>query len=201
MRAEVHDTGIPRIERVATRGRSSEQAPGPVDATPRRWWVLVYLLTVAMVAATTPTLRSEVHQQLARGDALEQVHDPGLADLAINIGMLLAVLLFMLVLALYLSLASVMDRSLFRPRLHAKGHGPFGLFFIVAACCTVPVHAVSAAFSIAAPKDTPLFYIYVLAVGIAAPFLFRRYWVDLERSRKAVLFLSTLMLATASYVA
>jgi hypothetical protein len=201
MRAEAHDAGIPRIERVASRKSTSEDGSRPVDATPRRWWVLVYLVTVAAVVVTAPTLRSEVDRQLAGSDAVGQVHDPALADLAINIGMLLAVLLFMLVLALYLSLASVMDRSLFRPRLRPNGRGPIGLFFIVAACCTVPVHAVSAAFSIAGPKDTPLFYVYVMAVGIAAPFLFRRYWVDLERSRKAALFGSALMLAAASYVA
>lgn len=163
--------------------------------------MLLYVLSIALVAASAPTLRSEVQQRLADSAARDKVTDPGLADLAVNIGVLVAVLVFMLVLALYLSLAATMDRHIFRPRLRVNGHSPFGLFFVVAACCTVPVHAVSTTLAIAAPKDTPLFFAYVIAVGLAAPWLFRRHWIDIPRSKKAIVFSSSVLLAAAAYVA
>jgi hypothetical protein len=46
-----------------------------------------------------------------------------------------------------------------------------------------------------------LFFAYVLAVGLAAPWLFRRHWIDIPRSKKAIVFSSSVLLAAASYVA
>jgi hypothetical protein len=198
---DVFQASTPRLQPIPRMQPAPSDSAPPPRSTPRRWWLLVYVAAVLLVAVSAPALHAEVNRQLDASGARAQVGDPGMADLAVNIGIFLAVLVYMLVLALYLSLASMLDRHIFRPRLRINGRGPFGLFFIVAAACTLPVHVVTAAFSITAPKEHPLFYAWVLLVGAAAPFLLRAHWANLERSKKATLFGASLVLATASYVA
>jgi hypothetical protein len=172
----------------------------PALVTTRSVWLTAYALTAVAIVLRVLTLRHYVAGEIARQNVLADVHDPRLEKLAVNTGYLLAVLIALLLVWLLYSLASVMERNIFRAA-HQIGRVQIGLYFVVAFLTTLPVHAVCAAFGIVSPKNSALYFLYVAVVGLASPLLFRRGWAGRSRGRVIGVFAFSVALAALSVAA
>lgn len=154
--------------------------PGP---TSRVFWLIAYGLTTAAVLLRLPTLHGTVRRQLRDSDMAGKVTDKDMEALAVNIGLLLAVFLSMMLLAIFFSLAAAVERYVLTMRQQA-GHGlGFGLGFTIALLCTLPVHLVCSVLGISSPKTTGWYYLYVLLVALIAPLLFHKHWTGFDRRK------------------
>ncbi|MFE0039623.1 hypothetical protein [Streptomyces sp. NPDC059015] len=151
--------------------------------TSRVFWLIAYGLTIAAVLLRLPTLHETVRQQLRDSDMAGKVEDKSMEALAVNIGLLLAVFLSMLLLAVFYSLAAVVERNVLTMRRKTGRGLGFGLGFVIALLCTFPVHLVCSALGISSPKTTGWYYLYVLLVALIAPLLFRKHWSGLDRRK------------------
>ncbi|MFI6810235.1 hypothetical protein ACIBO6_35395 [Streptomyces luteogriseus] len=151
--------------------------------TSRVFWLVAYGLTIAAVLLRLPTLHETVRRQLRDSDMAGKVEDKSMEALAVNIGLLLAVFLSMLLLAVFYSLAAVVERNVLTMRRHARGDLGFGLGFVIALLCTFPVHLVCSVLGISSPKTAGWTYLYVLLVALFAPLLFRKQWIGLDRRK------------------
>ncbi|MFE7315783.1 hypothetical protein ACFU7T_22275 [Streptomyces sp. NPDC057555] len=161
-------------------GRSRE--PGPTD---RVFWLIAYALTVGALLLRMPTVHDVVRDELRDSGLAGKVEDKSMEALAVNVGLLLAVLLSMLLLGIFYSLAAMVEKKIFSARRKVGGKRGFGLFFAVAVLCTLPVYVVSSALGVSSPKETGYYYVYVLVIALAAPFLFRGHWVG--RGRRSII--------------
>lgn len=169
--------------------------------TSRGLWLVAYGLTAVLLVVRAVSLRAHVGQELRRSDLLDQVKDERLRALAINTGFWLAILISLLIMWIYYSLASVMERNLFRAVRSVNDRLHFGLFFLVALMTSLPVQAFSAALQVTAPKQNVFFYLYVAIVGLTCPLLFRGTWQRLPRSKVFLIFLFSVILAGLSIAA
>jgi len=160
--------------------------------TSRSLWLLGYAATVIAIAARAPSLRRYVDGRLSDVTHAAGLTDQRLQGLAVNTGMFLAVILSLAVLWMYYSLAAVMERTLWPVSVPGPRGTRAGPFFLVAVLATLPVHVVSAAAGIVSPKNEPLYFLYVLLVGMVTPVVFAGSLRRAGRTRTMViLFLST----------
>ncbi|MFH8404051.1 hypothetical protein ACH4FX_04625 [Streptomyces sp. NPDC018019] len=175
-------TGLEPVEpdngRGARPGKTSKAGP-----TNRGLWLIAYGLTVAAVLSRLPALHETVRARLLESDLAGKVEDKGMEALAVNIGLLLAVFLTMLLLALFYSLAAVVERNVLTMRRQTGRDRGFGLGYVIALLCTFPVHLASSVLGISSPKTTIWYYLYVLTVAVIAPLLFRTHWSGLGRRK------------------
>jgi hypothetical protein len=194
-------TSVPLPSTTAPSTAVASVAPGkPAATTTRALWLAAFVLTGLAVVVRVLSLRGSVTARLHETGMLNEVHDRRLEAIAINTGIWLAVLISLLTLALYYSVAALMERRLFPASRVVNGRLRFGLFFLVAFLMTVPVQAFSAALGVTSPKTTVYFYAYVLVVGVAAPFVFRDRWRNLTGGGIARPFICSLVLAGLSVV-
>ncbi|WDO11363.1 hypothetical protein ME763_37220 (plasmid) [Streptomyces murinus] len=168
--------------------------PGPTD---RLLWLVAYALTVVAVLLRTPVLHGTVHQRLQASEMAGLIKDEGMETLAVNVGLLLAVLVSTLLLGIFYSLAATVEKHVFTARRTVGGRS-FGLFFTVALLCTLPVHAVSAALALSSPKDSGFYYLYVLVVGLTVPLWFRAGWKGRGQQKALTVFAFSLGVAGLS---
>ncbi|MGI5195684.1 hypothetical protein ACQEVY_18890 [Streptomyces sp. CA-288835] len=192
----VPTTAVPaELEHGADGKPRKVRRPGP---TSRVFWLIAYGLTIAAVLLRLPTLHETVRQQLRDSDMAGKVEDKSMEALAVNIGLLLAVFLSMMLLAVFYSLAAVVERNVLTMRRQAGRDLGFGLGFVIALLCTFPVHLVCSALAISSPKTTGWYYLYVLLVALSAPILFRKDWVGLDRRKIITTYAFTVGLAGLS---
>ncbi|MFF9634882.1 hypothetical protein ACF1D2_09915 [Streptomyces bacillaris] len=156
------------------------RGPGP---TSRVFWLVAYGLTTAAILLRLPALQEAVRTRLMDSDMAGKVEDKSMEALAVNLGLLLAVFLSMLLLAVFYSLAAVVERNVLTMRCRVGRDRSFGLGFVIALLCTFPVHLVSSALGISSPKTTGWYYLYVLLVAVIAPALFGTYRAGSDRRR------------------
>ncbi|UUN27774.1 hypothetical protein [Streptomyces sp. FIT100] len=167
-------------ENSARGGPGKVRTPGP---TSRAFWLIAYGLTISAILLRLPTLYETVRRQLQNSDMADKVPDKSMEALAVNVGLLLAVFLSMLLLAVFYSLAAVVERHVLTMRRRVGRERGFGLGFVVALLCTFPVHLVSSALDVSSPKTTGWYYLYVLLVAAIAPVLFRTHWAGLGQRK------------------
>ncbi|MDG4832688.1 hypothetical protein O7627_25755 [Solwaraspora sp. WMMD1047] len=179
-----------------------EGAPRKRNRTPmvtsRRVWAVVYLITAVALLLRSTGLPAYVRAELDRRDASRELTDQNLENLAVNSGIFLGILLSLFVLALYYSLASALERHIFRPAITVAGRTQIGLFFLVAALCTLPVQVVSLVFGISSPRNHAFYQGYVIVAAVVATLLFRRHWIGRPKGKITFLFVCTLTLAILS---
>ncbi|MFE2527580.1 hypothetical protein ACFXEL_25420 [Streptomyces sp. NPDC059382] len=173
------------VEAAGSRSSAGERArrarkPGP---TSRVFWLIAYGLTMVGVLLRLPALHETVRHRLQSSDMAGKVEDKSMEALAVNVGLLLAVFLTMLLLAVFYSLAAVVERNVLTMRRRAGRKRGFGLGYVIALLCTFPVHLASAVFGVSSPKTSGWYYLYVLLVAGIAPFLFRTAWNGPERRK------------------
>jgi hypothetical protein len=164
----------------ADAGARKTRGAGP---TSRVLWLVAYALTIGAVLLRLPTLHDTVRRQLRDSEMAGKVEDRSMEALAVNVGLLLAVFLSMLLLAVFYSLAAVVERNVLTMRREAGRGLGFGLGFVIAVLCTLPVHLVCSVFAVSSPKTAGWYYWYVLLVAVTAPLLFRPHWSGRGRRR------------------
>lgn len=205
-RAAAHDTVDP-TERSAVPADPG-RAPAADDrlpvadrrppATSRVLWLLLYALVISLMALRTPLLYDYLTEHRPAG--MDAINDAELEALALKSGVFFAVVLTALVVALFFSVAAILEKNVFTARLTVRGNLSFGLFYLISAMCWVPANAISVAFDIVDPRKSLPYYAYVLAVGLAAPWLFRRTWWGLPRRKIVILFVVSLIMACFTIV-
>jgi len=164
-----------------------------------RWlWIVTYVATAALLVLRSVELPAYVRSELQGYEGSGELTDERLENLAVNTGIFLGVILSMFILALYYSLASALERNIFRPALVVAKNVRIGLFFMVAALCTLPVQAASAVLDSSSPRDNLLYQAYILVVACTSILLFRRHWQRRSKGKITLLFLCTLTLAILS---
>lgn len=171
--------------------------PGP---TSRVFWLLAYGVTVAALLLRLPALRETVREQLRDSDMAGKVKDKDMEALAVNIGLLLAVFLSLMLLAMFYSLAATVERNVLNMRLQVGQGRGFGLGFVVTLLCVFPVHLTCALLGVSSPKTNGWYYLYVLLVAVLAPLLFRKQWAGLGRRGIFTVYASAAGLAALSLV-
>ena len=121
------------------------QAVPPVPpATTRVLWPAALVLLVATLAGRLPVLRAYVVDRLADSPRVtEDLTDAHLQDLAVNVGMTLAVIASALLYVLYQSLGRVLEQHVFTAAMPVA-RARIGLFFLIASLSTLPPAMASA---------------------------------------------------------
>jgi hypothetical protein len=149
--------------------------------TDRSMWVGAYVLTAVAVVARLPYLRGYVEERVGEVSRSQGLADARLQTLAVNAGLFLAVLMALLLVWLYYSLASMIERVVFSGTRAVRARS-FGLFFLIAFLLTLPVQLISTALHVTSPKGSHVFYAYVALVAVACPMFFRREMTSLRPS-------------------
>jgi len=90
-------------------------------STGRRWWIIAYLLTAVAVLIRAPGLYDDVQQRLDGAGIAEELTDESMRVLALKIGFYIALLLSLIILVLYYSLAAALERHVFKPSISLFG--------------------------------------------------------------------------------
>lgn len=151
--------------------------------TSRRVWVATLAVTALLLAARSGSIYSYVQSELQRNGISAEIHDKNLEQLAVNIGFTLALLISLAVLLVFYSIASLMERKIFRVSRPIGGGARVGPFYPIVLATTVPVHFGALALGMTAPKDHLTYYVYVVVICLLCPLTFRRHWKSLPTSK------------------
>lgn len=151
---------------------------GPADTVPATTPLVrrtLYALGLGLLLCRLPTTTAEMRGQAAETLAAETAElDPALLGLAVNVAVLLGVLIFAVVLALYLWLAGVLDRRLVPVGLALGAGQRIGLYTLVAGGLAVlsQLYALWNGHMARGPAEAVL----VVAFALGAALLYRRQW-------------------------
>ncbi len=183
--------GLDDVQLPSSAGASGEQsAPIPkyIPATSRSLWIAVLVASAAVILLRLSTLRAYVEGRIAeQPQVVEQLTDQHLRQLAVNVGLALAMGFSLLLLFMHQSLARTLERHVFSRSVHV-GRLRFGLFFLISTMCIVPVGALCAVTGRVSFRSSDGFYLYVLVMAVACPVLYRGHWWSLPRLRVTILF-------------
>ena len=145
-----------------------------------------------------PATTDQMHDQAATAvtDELQGV-DPSLIGLSVNVAVLVGVLVFAVVLALYLWFAGLLESRLLPQGLPLGGGQRIGLYTLVAGGLTV----LSQGWALATGRmaEGPAEAAAVLAFALAAALLYRRRWRSCSAGRQVLVVV--VAVATAALVA
>ncbi len=159
-----------------------------LPATSRVLWAAGLVLLVATLAGRLPVLRAYVLGRLADSPQVTgALTDPHLRDLAVNVGLTLAVTVATLLYVLYQSLGRVLEKHVFTAMIPVA-RVRVGLFFLIASLSTLPPAMASALVGQVSLRGHWWFYAWVIGVGFAVPWLFRPHLRHVKVGRKAILF-------------
>lgn len=178
--------------------RPSDPARRP-PATSRPLWLTTYVLVVLLIAMRIPQAYAYLQGRVPP-EMSAKIHDADMERLALKSGVFVAFVLTALAVAIFFSLAALLERRLFTVGKAVGGRVSFGLFFLVAALCTVPVQLSAVVFDIPNPRASLLYYGYIASVGLLAPFVFRAVWWRLPKVKVGILFTSTVVLSLLTSV-
>lgn len=157
----------------ATRSASTDSSLAITRRTDR--WILwsgagalLVLSTMRLAVQLFPRIESD-DRVLAITAALE---DPALADLAVSVGVTLAIALTALFQTMYVFLCAAIDERLLpgtmaATRSHVDGEGRWigvGPAVLVGLASTLPVQILAVSLAVTAPKDSPLLAVWLTAL-------------------------------------
>lgn len=179
---------------------SSRDVKRPVrePMTNRKVWIGTIVVTALLLVARSATIYGTIGVKLDENGIGEQIQDKGLEQLAVNVGFMLAIIISLAVLLALYSIAALMERNIFRVNLKVMPGVRIGPFYPVVFASTIPVQIVCLLFGLSSPKDSLIYYLYVVAVGLACPLLFRRVWKNLPKSKVTTYFVCSFGLAVLS---
>ena len=170
----------------------------PEPMTSRRVWVTTLAITALLLGARSGAIYGYVQSEIQRNGIAAEVNDKNLEQLAVNIGFTLALLISLAVLLVFYSIAALMERHIFGVSMPIMRGVSVHPFYPIVLASTVPVHLGALVLGLTAPKDQPLYYVYVLTISVLCPLLFRRYWKTLPTSKIVAYFGCCLGLAVLS---
>lgn len=162
--------GAPEPQRAAEQPgvRTARAAP-----TPRLLWLVLYGLLALLALGRAPAAYADLTGRVP-ADISAEIGDPHMQALALKVGTVLAVLVYLFAMAVYLSLAALLERRMFRVGVPLGRGRTVGLFFLVAALCTLPVQAFGLASGDASPPKGLLHLLWFFLVAGLTPLLFVR---------------------------
>jgi hypothetical protein len=185
------------------------KAPAPADlpaaperrppATSRAVWLVTYAAVVVLIVMRAPQAYEYLLQRVPP-DLSAGIADPDMEALALRTGVYLAVVLTALVVGIYFSLAAVLERKIFTARHPLPGGWSFGLFYLIISMCMIPVHVLCLVLDIPDPRVSVLYYLYIVGVGLLAPWAYRGTWKGLPARKIVILFTSSAVLATLTVI-
>jgi len=162
-----------------------EDPPVPPNTARWLWWAAGLTLAATLVAREA-AIRSMVMTKLAASSVDDQLTDHHMRSLAVNMGIVLAMVLSLLLFSIYASLGRALEKSVF-PRSVTLGGVRAGLFFVVAAAVTLVPTVGAAASGAVSWRTSPWYYVWAVLVGCGAPVLFMRHLRGARLSRVALL--------------
>lgn len=155
------------------------------------------LLTVALTAARLSAQLFERIEADARvQDLASGLEDPALADLAVRMGVLLAVMMSVVFQIIYLFLCATVDEKILqstmtttRNRTNRKGRRVgIGPAFLTGVAATVPVQVTALVLGLSSPKDELLLYIWLaILVALCTTWACRRLMSGARMTRNRII--------------
>jgi hypothetical protein len=167
------------------------------STSPLIWTGAVAALLILLLLRSQQ-LHSIVSAKVSETGAARELTDPALAELSVNIGFYLGVVISGLLAAVYFSLASVAESTFFPLMSLGRGKARIGVLGAVAIVSLLSVQIVSLLMSITSPKDQWLTFVYVGVVGLGIPWIFRHRWTGMRTKSVMALFAASLVLAAVS---
>lgn len=156
--------------------------------TPKSFWVLLYFVTLGLASARLPLVLESVAAQIpvqTKAELAEELVASSIAGAGVVFALAQAI-----VLVLYLLLAAFLDRRIIPTKPLLRGRWRVGMYFVIAALTTAPVHLASIAAQLPDLHVVPGYYAYFPLVAVAALVAYRRYWWEFA-ARKKVLVVAT----------
>ncbi|KNY04838.1 hypothetical protein [Microbacterium sp. GCS4] len=148
-----------------------------VAAAPRRTdrlilWAAVLATVVVMVVRLSGQLLERITADDQVRDLAAGLDDPALAELAVRMGVMLAVVISAVFQIIYLFLCATVDEKLLAGvmvptgrRADRKGRRPaLGPAVMVGIAATLPVQLTALAFGLTAPKDSPFLVVWLVVL-------------------------------------
>ncbi|MEV4736980.1 MULTISPECIES: hypothetical protein [unclassified Microbacterium] len=148
-----------------------------VAAAPRRTdrlilWAAVLATVVVMIVRLSGQLLERITADDQVRDLAAGLDDPALAELAVRMGVMLAVVISAVFQIIYLFLCATVDEKLLAGvmvptgrRADRKGRRPaLGPAVVVGIAATLPVQLTALAFGLTAPKDSPFLGVWLLVL-------------------------------------
>ncbi|MCJ1685527.1 hypothetical protein [Rathayibacter sp. VKM Ac-2927] len=169
------------------------------------WTAMLFTVAVTVVRLSGQLLERITTNDRVR-DLAAELNDRALAELAVRMGVVLAVVISAVFQLVYLSLCAMVDEKVLvavmtptRRRVDRSGRRPaVGPAMIVGIAATLPVQLAALALGLASPKDSPLLAVWlVLVVGGVFGFVCSRPAFRARGSRARVLLASLLVVVAA----
>ncbi|MBT8161608.1 MULTISPECIES: hypothetical protein [Arthrobacter] len=182
---------------VATVGKlRPEPSRGPERiATSCLLWIAAYLIMMALVALRLPLTRQHLSTRVPE-DVKSELGDDRLLQLSMTVGTVVFFLVYAVIIALYFSLASVLDKRIIPAKCLVAGRFNVGAFFVIAVLSTIPVNLFSVVFGVVQPRDVPGYWVYFPSMAILVLAFFFRHWRHFPPGRKVLVVLTAIGLAS-----
>ncbi|MBG0716911.1 hypothetical protein G3N18_02255 [Microbacterium sp. 2C] len=182
-----------------------------VAAAPRRTdrlilWAAVLATVVVMVVRLSGQLLERITADDQVRDLAAGLDDPALAELAVRMGVMLAVVISAVFQIIYLFLCATVDEKLLAGvmvptgrRADRKGRRPaLGPAVMVGIAATLPVQLTALAFGLTAPKDSPFLVVWlVVLVAVVSVWACTRPALRDRGSRGRILLVAVLVVVAA----
>lgn len=155
---------------------ASADAETPPPRTDRLvLWAAVLATVVVMIVRLSGQLLERITADDQVRDLAADLDDPALAELAVRMGVMLAVVISAVFQIIYLFLCATVDEKLLAGvmastgrRADRKGRRPaLGPAEIVGIAATLPVQITALVFGLSAPKDSPFLAVWLVALVAA----------------------------------
>lgn len=179
-----------------TPNTSARPAARPRRSTSPLVWSSAVGALLLFLLLRSQQLHSTVSAKVAETGAAKELTDPAMAELSVNIGFYLGVVLSGVLAAVYFSLASIAESTFFPGLSWGPGRLRVGVLGAVAIVSLLSVQLISFLLSISSPKDHWLTFAYVGLVGLGIPWLYRLRHKSVQRP--LALFAASLAIAAVS---
>ncbi|MEU2432619.1 hypothetical protein ABZ611_24490 [Streptomyces sp. NPDC007861] len=167
--------------------------------TSKSLWLSLYFVALVLVLFRLPTAFAYAETLITPKQRAE-IGDPAMAGLAVKVAVGGGVLLTVFAYAIYVFVARALERRVFTAsRLLGRGLRT-GVFFPVLALCLVPPQLAALAFEVVDPTQGIVYYLYILAVALLVPVLFRGRYRNLPPGKIIALYCCSLGLAAFTAV-
>jgi hypothetical protein len=168
-------------------------------ATSRPLWLTAYLLVIVVMILRVPQVYDYLGERVP-AEMSAGINDKDMEALALKTGVFLALVLTALIVALYFSLAAVLEKKIFTVGRTIRGNLSFGLFFLVITLSTLPVQIAGLVLDIPNLRGNMLYYVYILAVGLLSPWVYHRTWKGMPARKLIILFTASTVVALLTVI-
>ena len=182
----------------APQTQEARSAPRPGKSTSPAVWISSAMILLVLLLFRSQQLHATVAGKVAETGIAKELTDPAMTELAVNIGFYFGVVLSTVLAAVYFSLASIAESTFFPGIKRGGQHLRIGILGTVAILSLLSVQLFSFALSVPSPKDHWVTFLFVAALGLGIPWMFRRQWAGAARKTVVSVFAASLAIAAVS---